>query len=206
MDLSHTLENLLGDNVARILRRLATVNDGLSGRRIAEVADVPVASTSRVLADLVDVGLITSSDVGRSRLYRLNRAHVLWDPLERMLATPAQIEQLIAESVRTCVGGRATVAIFGSFARGDAGRRSDMDVVIVWDDSVSDDERFAALDALYDSVPAATGNRLEVIELKETDLCLMVEAHDPLIESWLRDARTVAGLELKTRLREAVRS
>ena len=203
MDLSRPLENLLGESLARVLRRLAVVSGGLSGRRVAELAKVPVATASRVLSDLVEVGLVDGTDVGRSRLYRLNRDHVLWAPLEQMLAVPARIEQTAAESVREVVGHRATVALYGSFARGEAGRHSDVDIVIVWDDSVTDAERVVALDAINGQVAAATGNRVEVVELTDVDLRRMVKADDPLVDSWRRDARTVTGLDLKRRLEAA---
>jgi predicted nucleotidyltransferase len=192
MDLSHPLTSLLGDNVSRVLSRLATVSDGLSGRQIAGVAGVPSASASRALADLVGVGLVHTRDVGRSRLYRLNREHVLWKPLEAMMASSAIIEHRIAETV----GDGATVATFGSFARNEAGALSDIDLLIVWDNEIVAEERIAALQQLHERIPTLTGNRLDIVDITEEDLARMIQLNDPLVESWAQDARSVSVSDL----------
>lgn len=203
MDLSHPAEQLLGVNSGRILRRLAIVAEDLSGRRIAQLAGVPVASASRVLAELESIGLVTTRDVGSARLYRLNRGHVLWDPIEAIMASPARIEQLAAELLIAHVGGRASLATFGSFARGDAGPDSDLDLLIVWDESVTEEERATTLDAVTSGVASATGNRVEIVEIDDGDLRRMAARRDPLVDSWRREARTLTGIEIKKRLESA---
>lgn len=203
MDLSHPVEELFGVNSGRILHRLAIVAEDLSGRRLAELAGVPVASAARVLAELESIGLVTARNVGRARLYRVNRAHVLWGPIEAIMAAPARIEQLAAESVVAHVGDRATLATFGSFARGDAGPLSDLDLLIVWDESVTDEEREETLDAVHQQIGVATGNRVEIVEIDDEDLRRMASVKDPLIDSWRREARTLTGLEFKRRLERA---
>lgn len=203
MDLSHPVEELFGANSGRLLHRLAIVAEDLSGRRLAELAGVPVASAARVLAELESIGLVTTRNVGSARLYRVNRAHVLWDPIEAIMAAPARIEQLAAESVIAHVGDRASLATFGSFARGDAGPHSDLDLLIVWDESVTDDEREATVDAVHREVAVATGNRVEIVEIDGEDLRRMASVKDPLIDSWRREARTLTGLEVKRRLERA---
>lgn len=203
MDLSHTAEQLLGANVGGILRRMSIVGEDLTGRRLAQLSGVPVASAARALAELEKIGLVTSRSAGSARLYALNRAHVLWDPIERILAAPVRVEQLAAESVTAHVGDRATVATFGSFARGDSGPDSDIDLLIVWDDAVSVEDRDSALDALNRDLAQATGNRVEVIAIEDDDLRRMASARDPLLESWAREARTLTGVEVKTRLKRA---
>jgi predicted nucleotidyltransferase len=202
MNLSRPLENLLGKNTARILRRVALVNSDLTGRHIARLADVPVASASLVLANLVGIGLLTAQDAGPSRLYRLNRDHVLWQPINDLMATSSTIEDAIAEIVRGGVGDRATVALFGSFARGTAGSDSDIDLLIVWDEPVAEDERYATLDALQEEIPRMTGNRLDIIELFQADLDRLIDHDDPLVESWREDARTILGVDVTLRLKK----
>jgi len=203
MQLSRPAEQLLGENTGRVLHRLAMVSDELTGRRIADLAGVPVTSASRVLAELEDTGLVHSRAVGPSRLYRLNRRHVLWDPIEAILAAPARVEQVAKDAVRGIVGDRATLAMFGSFARGDAGASSDVDLLLVWDDHMTADEVDAVLDALNTDVWQATGNRVEVVALHTDELAQLVHSDDPLVESWRREARTLTGMELTTRLAKA---
>jgi predicted nucleotidyltransferase len=203
MQLSRPAEQLFGENAGRVLHRLSIMSDELTGRRIAELADVPVSSAARVLAELEDIGLVSSRAVGASRLYHLNRRHVLWDPIESILASPARVEQVAIDAVRRVVGDRATLTSFGSFARGDAGPTSDIDLLIIWDDDVTVDEMDAALEVVNSEVALATGNRVDVIALRSDGFERLVKSQDPLIESWRREGHTLTGLELKTRIAKA---
>ena len=200
MNLSRPLENLLGVNAARILRRLALVNDDLTGRRIAELAEVPNASASLVFADLVGIGLVFAKDAGRSRLYRLNRKHVLWQPIEDLLASTTRIEAALASIVLARVGEKATLALYGSFVRGEAGTASDIDVLIVWDESIDTDARYEMMVAMHEEITLMTGNQLDIVDLSEVDLQRMIDAADPLVQSWREDSRTLVGKDLRSRL------
>lgn len=200
MNLSRPLENLLGLNAARILRRLALVNDDLTGRRIAELAEVPNASASIVFADLVGIGLVFAKDAGRSRLYRLNRKHVLWQPIEDLLASTTRIEAALASIVLARVGEKATLALYGSFVRGEAGTASDIDVLIVWDESIDTDARYETMVAMHEEITLMTGNQLDIVDLSEVDLQRMIDAADPLVQSWREDSRTLVGKDLRSRL------
>lgn len=200
MDLSHPLDDLLGANTARVLQRLSILNTELTGRRVADLSGVPVASAARVLAELERIGLVSSRSVGSARLYKLNRDHILWSPIQQIIDSPARIEKIAAEVASIRVHGRASVATFGSFARNQAGTSSDVDLLVVWDAAVTPEERSNVLDALNEEISLATGNRVEVVELEDDDLRRMARRGDPLIESWRRDARTVAGPDIQTRL------
>lgn len=204
MDLSHPAADLLGQSPARILLRLSLVNDGLTGRRISELSGVPASTTQRVLNELESIGLVDARDVGRSRLYSLNRRHVLWDPVERMFSAPARVEQIIGETVRTIVGDRASVSLYGSAARGEAGRDSDADIVIIWSDDADATDREAVLAALGERVAESTGNRVELVDLTRDDVRRLAAAGDPLVDSWKIDAKTIVGPDLKRVIRLAV--
>ena len=47
-----------------------------------------------------------------------------------------------------------------------------------------------------EKVEAFTGNRAQVLTLSMSDLRRMVKEQDPLVNSWLQDARTVMGTDL----------
>jgi len=203
MNLSHPLADLLGENMARIIQRLGMVHTGLSGRRIAELAEVPVASASRVLRRLETMGLVHTEDVGPSRVYRLNREHVLWNPLDLMVRSPAIIKQAMAQLAASAADANTTVAVFGSFARGEGGAESDIDVVIVNGANASEQSRFELADSLHERIEEMTGNRLDIIEVDDEHLARMAASEDPLLDSWAEDGRTVAGPDLIDRIRRA---
>lgn len=126
INLSRPLQNFLGHNTAQVGHRLAMVSGDLTGRQIAPLAEVPVVSAPRVFAGLAEIGLVHARDIGQARLYRLNREHVIWTALEAMMATPAIIEERVRSISLEKAPSETTVAIFGSFARGDAGLSSDI--------------------------------------------------------------------------------
>jgi predicted nucleotidyltransferase len=197
MDLSRPAEQLFGENSGRILHRLSIMSDELTGRRIAELAAVPPSSAARVLDELESIGLVTSRPVGAARVYRLNRHHVLWNPIEAILASQARLEQVAMNAVRAITQTGVTLATFGSFARGDARANSDIDLLLVWDDGVTEDVVDSVLEALQVEVTRASGNRVEIVSIMFSQLAWMIANDDPLVDSWRQDARTLLGTEAR---------
>jgi predicted nucleotidyltransferase len=198
MDLGLPLADLMGAAPARIVARLALLGDGASGRQVAELAGVTKDTAARVLERLVGVGLVSRRSVGRAAIFSLNREHVLWPQIERILDTPQEIERALAAVAREVVADRGTVAVYGSLARGRAGSQSDVDVAIVWDDDTDAEHRDEAVDAIRSRMSALTGNRVEIVDVTQDELTGM--AGDALIDSWREEARTVTGLDLTTRI------
>lgn len=198
MELSHPADDLFGRNTARVLQRLSLVRGGLTGRRISELSLVPLGSTQRILRRLVDMGLLTVQPAGRANVYSLNRSHLLWPVVDSALNVPLQIEGMIAETVHRHVGDSAVVAIYGSFARGEAGPDSDIDILIVWLVELAENLRISALDELNERLESATGNRIEIVDLPLSDFHRLVAVNDPLIDSWKREAKTLSdGTDVK---------
>lgn len=205
MDLSHPARDLLGENEERLLSKLATLPLGETGNRLHELAGTSSQrSTHRALARLESLGLITSEAIGASRRYRANRKHVLWDTVLDALTGAARAEQRIGTLVEEAVSGHATGALFGSFARGDAGPESDVDIVLVWDDDATFDAQSTAIDDIEIGVRELTGNDVQLVTVSRSDLRRMAAAADPLLDSWLKDARQLTpGPAVLDLLREA---
>ncbi len=200
MDLSRPFQDLLGNNTAQILRRLAMVSGELSGRRIAYLAGVPPVSAARVLAALTEIGLVHSRYIGQSKAFQLNREHVLWPPLQAIMTSAQAVERGITDLAAELAPRGTTVAIFGSFARGEAGPASDVDIVMVSKVHAHPDERFGLSEALNERISSMTGNTVDLIDINDDDLGGLVRADDALVGSWIEDARTLHGLDLRARI------
>jgi predicted nucleotidyltransferase len=202
VDLSHPEYVILGENRARILQRLAVLAEPASGRRIHELSGArALRTTQRILDELVALGLVDMQKVGPANAYTLNRGHVLWDPIEKVLATRAVVASAVEEAVREVTAGVVvSAAIYGSMARGEAGPESDVDVLVVWEDATAVDQRDAALESLDERVRRLTGNRVQVLAVTGAELARLVEHDDPLVVSIRRDGQTVTGVEIRSLL------
>jgi predicted nucleotidyltransferase len=206
MDLSNPASSILGRNQARVLHRLAVLADGASGRRIHELSGVKaLRTTQQILEKLVSTGLVDLRRVGSSNEYSLNRDHVLWEPIEAILATPARAEKRIAEVLTRALGDHAGgISLYGSFARGEGGPDSDIDILVVWNEDTDEALATEILDGAAQQIRRVTGNRAQLLAVTQSELDRLVATNDPLVESLRRDARQLTtGIPIRNRLRGA---
>ena len=82
--------------------------------------------------------------------------------------------------------------MFGSVARGDADRESDIDVLIIAKDLQSADLH-TRLSALTTDVRAWTGNEVQLVEHSPTSWRKLVRSKNPLVEQIRIDGIVLAG-------------
>lgn len=93
-------------------------------------------------------------------------------------------------------------AIFGSFARGEAGPESDIDVLLVTRDDEPGDALDDAINVLRDRVELWTGNPLQVIVLPLTDLERVAASQARIFRSWCDESLILIGPHLEQLLEE----
>lgn len=106
---------------------------------LAKEASASISEVNRQLSDLVDVGLITMERVGKSKLYRANKQHFLFEPLRSVFRGLEEIYREIANNVAKFVAGKhkvETVLLFCSLASSKIRSNfvkepSDVDIMIV---------------------------------------------------------------------------
>ena len=105
----------------------------LSIRQVAVQAGLSHASAGEALDHLVSLGVVASSDAGRSRIHWLERRGLA---VRQMVLPVFQAEAAAAHSaIEALVAGLPTTVyaavLFGSRARGENALNSDYDVVVV---------------------------------------------------------------------------
>jgi len=109
-----------------------------SVRQLRDVTDNGSKTTSRAVALLQQLALVCVDESGRSKRVRLNRERATV-PDEPLFALPQdefrEPVRAFAERARTEVPSFSALVVFGSVARGEADRRSDIDVWILVDDN-----------------------------------------------------------------------
>jgi predicted nucleotidyltransferase len=92
-------------------------------------------------------------------------------------------------------------SVFGSAARGDGGMSSDVDLLIVHEFSAVEGPPHTWVDQiteLADRVLRWSGNHLQAYELSSVGFLQHVQAGEPIVKDWRRDAITVSGPEFRT--------
>lgn len=157
----------------------------LTGRRVHTlIADRhSLGAVQQALRDLDRLGLITTETVGRAGVHRINADHAAIAPL-RSLASPMEmLSRVVEETVRDV----EAVIVFGSVARGDARRDSDIDLVVIapaaWDGTVE----------LQQQVHERLGNQCDVLHLTGDHFKLAPEDREPVASEILRDGIALVG-------------
>ncbi len=198
MDLGNPLRSLLGRAPADVLRVLSRVDTPLIGRRVETVSGLPKSSAARALQHLEGIGIVDAEQVGRARRYSVNREHLLWPAIASALDSGARLEQALAARAAEAEG--VSLAVYGSVARGEADGHSDVDLLLVHGGGSAQDLDRLVVD-LQELVRRASGNDAEVYVISSEDLRRAVRDHEPIVASWRKEARRIAGppIDLESR-------
>ena len=205
MDFVHPVEAVIPGTQGRVLAVLAETTAELNLRTVARLADVSPAQASRVLPVLVELGLVERREVPPSSLFRLNRQNVAAQVVVELARSHDMALQRIGSAANDLPVPPVSVIVFGSFARREADRHSDIDAVMVRPDDISaeDDLWVAGVEQWREAARAITGNAVEVIE---TDRAEVAEKLSNKLALWgdiARDGVVVQGATLDE-LRSAV--
>ena len=204
MDLSSPLRSIAPGLDSAVLQVLAGTESGLSASQIARLTNRGTrVGQLPVLNRLVEHGLVIAEPANRGFLYRLNREHVLAEPVVTAVGARTTILQRLARAVTTLRPEPVHVSVFGSFARGAAGPDSDLDVLIVTQEGAELDEDWRdQLQMLADRVLTWTGNRMEHVTLPVDRLRDLVAQGEPVATAWLDEAVIVQGKSLRALVRD----
>jgi predicted nucleotidyltransferase len=166
MDFARPVEAVVGGVRGRLLAVLVKVTAPLTLRRLASLAGVSPAQASRVMPRLVELGIVDRFEVPPASQFVLARDNVAAQLLLELADSRSIALRQIGEAASAISPDAVSVIAFGSFARGDAGAESDIDLVVVRADDVDDDdERWAdSIDVWRRLVRAITGNDVEIVE------------------------------------------
>lgn len=182
----------------RVLAVLAETTAELNLRTIAKLAGVSIAQASRVLPGLVELGVVERREVPPSSLFRLVPEHVA----SRAVLALAHSTDTVLDEIGRLAGALprppASVIVFGSFAGGEAGRDSDVDLVVVRPTEIdeNDDAWAESLEAWRRGIARLTGNPVEVLEVSAEEASAKVAGRSQLWSDIRRDGRVVHGLDL----------
>ena len=153
---------------ARILRALVRLPEGFpaSAREIARRAGVAHPTALRVLASLLDQGVVFLSRAPRADLYRLNSDHVVTEQLvplfEGETILRAELLALLRDRIEAKAPFVSAAFLFGSAAAESMRPDSDIDLAIVCPRDHAGDVD-GAMEPVEDAIRRRFGNRLSVL-------------------------------------------
>ena len=195
VDFVRPIEPIMPGAQGRVLAVLAETTAELNLRTIARLAGVSVAQASRVLPGLVELGVVERREVPPSSQFRLLPDHVV----SRALLDIARSSDTVLAEIGRLAGALPRppdrVVVFGSLARGEAGRDSDIDVVVVRPDTIGEDDDLWAesIETWRRDIARLAGNPVEVPEVSAAEAAQKSTDRSELWADIRRDGRVVYG-------------
>jgi Polymerase beta, Nucleotidyltransferase/MarR family len=190
MDLSAPIADVIPGPRGAIIAALVRLRVPVTGRELAAQAGVPPATAARVVNDLQAAGLIERGPAGHVMGVVLNRRHLAVPALEELAGMRAGLVGRLRSTITQWKVPAVAGWLFGSAARGDGSRHSDIDIVVVarrersvdWEQQIGE---------LGDLAVASTGNTAQVIDYSRKEFRELVDSDNPLIRALRSD-----GIEL----------
>lgn len=195
MDFREPVQAVIPGAQGRILAVLCQTSAELNLRTLARLSGVSVAQASRVMPALVELGIVERREAPPSALFRFVPDHVAARAITALADARSTVLEELGTSARRMPVAPVSVIVFGSFARGDADRASDLDVALVRPADVGeDDARWrAAADGWAEGARRLTGNRVEVLEIACEEASAKLRSRRPLWADIQRDGIVVHG-------------
>lgn len=193
MELSRPLSVITPTLDGDVLRVLARADADFTSGDIHRLLDGPsIRGISNTLGRLTEQGIVIRRPAGRAYLYRLNRDHLAAPYVVGLTRLREELRDRLAAEVRGWSHPPLVGALFGSAARRDHTSQSDIDILLIRPDDVSDDNWEDDTDALSRLVTTWTGNDCRTLTFPQSQ----VEdrgGDEPVLQDVVREGITFHG-------------
>jgi predicted nucleotidyltransferase/DNA-binding transcriptional ArsR family regulator len=198
VDFKRPVEAVVPGAQGRILAVLVETSAELNLRTISRLSGVSVAHTSRVLPTLVQLGIVERRDVPPSALFRFVRENIAAREVSALADARRTVLRELGQSGGHIEPHPVSVIVFGSFARGEADRDSDLDVVVIRPATIDEDDDGwrVSVDRWLEQAHRLTGNQVELLEATDEEVRRLLRSRRPLWLDVQRDGVVVYGLEI----------
>jgi predicted nucleotidyltransferase len=163
MDVGHPLRDVVPGARGLVLATLVQLEKPVTVRALARHSGVSAQTALNLVDELSQVGLVHAERVGGLVLVALNRGHIFVEPLYALVRARGRlIERLSADLARW--PELAAAWLFGSAARGDGDRFSDIDLLLVAEADTGDPVWASNVATLAEHVYEWTGNPAQITE------------------------------------------
>ncbi len=141
--LRSSLERLFRSRAQILILKLLFLNSSSAFHlnEIARKTGLTPSTVSKECRLLLSLGLVTRKAQGNLTLHSINRKNVIYDELKRIFLKYEFLDELLASKLRA--ESVKYALIYGSFAKGVEGEKSDVDLLVVGD--IAEDELLKAV-------------------------------------------------------------
>lgn len=197
MRATHSVEEVFGNRSrVRVLRVLNAVSVPLHTARVASLAGLSKPAAATALDELERMGLVASSPAGRSTVYWLVRESAYVQGIvQASFGFESDVPDMLESDLKAWFSEDAlSIVLFGSYARGDQQRASDVDLVLVAGDETSKARLDDAVDRRGAEFRTKYGASLSPIVYSASEAGDLWLRAPELFESIAKDGVVVHGL------------
>lgn len=198
VDFRQPVEAVIPGAQGKLLAVFAETTAGLSVRTAARLSGVSLAQTSRILPELATLGILDRTEIPPSTVYQLVEENAASRAIRSLARSRDRVLSELGELAKLMAIPPVSIIVFGSFARGEAGRESDVDIVMVRGSCFDASSEWSeGLDEWRRSARRLTGNEVEVMEVDEFDVSLRLRSRRPVWQDIRREGIVVFGKTLQ---------
>ncbi len=169
-----------------VLAALLRTDAPLTGRQIHGLvsASYSLWTVQEALKALSRLGLINTATFGRAGVHTISEGNISVAPLRALLDPIAALTTTVREEVGDQV---QSVVLFGSIARGDSTRASDVDLAVITSAA------WEGRSNLEDAVRTGLGNACDVLVFAPEEFTRLASAGEPVVAEILADGVALVG-------------
>jgi predicted nucleotidyltransferase len=142
----------------------------LSTAEIGRLADISGPQTSRVLAQLVELGIVERREVPPAVIYRAVEGNVVVGLLQQLCDVRNAVMAHAAATLGSITPAPSRLTIYGSVATGRASLGSDIDVLVIRPDGADDDDQWVeTLGSWRRGLEKFAGMPVSMLEMSDAD-------------------------------------
>ncbi len=151
-------------------------------REVERLTGENINSISRELKNLEAIGLLKSERSGNLRYYGVNKDMSIYPELRDIFLKTQGLAEILGDGISALVGVSAAF-IYGSYARGEAGLESDIDMIIIG--KVDEDKLIVRLR----DVEKRLRREVNYVLYTPEEFRLKIEKGDPFVKNVMMEER-----------------
>jgi len=164
-----------------------------TGREIAGLLGVSHSNVQRALRVLVEDGLASKKRTGRADVFWANKDHFMFKALSELFKVKRELPERIVKDLYMAFRELGmSVTVFGSYARGEADRGSDVDVFVIAKDRAALEEKIGRIETDF---ARKYGVSLSVKVLSPSDL--KRRPVPPFVQAAAKEGVLISGVPIQ---------